>query len=1006
MPVAQRRISIAVVLAVLAVIGAATGVLALRTRDPIDVLVSLNQDSREIEPRLSGGFAWAPFANVTRKAHEAAFLDAVVSVRGRGRHDHATAIASIMAGDPRSAIATLEPLATPADARVFSDLSAAHYVIATRNGEPARFQQALVAADEALRIDPAFAEAQFNRALIIEALGLRDLARSEWERYLRIDPGSEWSTEARAHLRALAPQEKFENVMNREYERVAGDLAAARALARRYPERTRLWGEAEIFGNWAVATREQDEAAATKHLRLAHEMGSELARDGGDRTLLALAEAIESADPARQRALAEAHLHLRDGVRAYRDRRPKNARPLLVAAEEEFARQGSSGRFRAQYFVAASLFLEGNIAQTGRRMKQLLEASPPDFHGHRAETRWVLASVAVSEGRWGNALDAWTESLSIYERLGEKNNAAIVRQQLVFTYDRLGDRGLAWKLRMPALRELGRELNVRQYEAIVSVTRAAVIDGDWQTARSFVRLEVDIARHIDSPVLQAESLLYQTEIDTLLGERDAATTNLKEARQRIVHIPDPAFREVVGVRANVAEASLTADTATAVQLLTEAIEFHSTKGRRMYVPDLFLRRGRASLKAGDEARASADFEAGIAELERHRESVMRGENRWGVFHAAQELFGEAVALALSRDDAQTAFDYSERARARALFDTIGTPWRAVRAADVSAGTCVIEYAVHQDTVSIFVVDTVGVRAVRRPLPRTRLAAEITALMDSGAASDGAKFRKSARVLYEELIAPIERELTGRQTLVFVSDPALGRLPFAALIDSAGMYLVEKHAVTVAPSAAFFVSARKPRALDSGRTLIIGGTGDAWRLPAVEREVRAIAALHPKAVVLQREDATPWRFLAAAREAELIHFAGHAVSSTAAGDGYLELRGNAGSGGRLGLSEIASAKFPRASLVVLAACDTAAGEVRPGEGTISVARGFLAAGVPTVVATLWPIDDEASAELFPVLHRYLARGMPAREALRAAQIEWIRRGDRSIGLWAAIQLVGQ
>ena len=62
------------------------------------------------------------------------------------------------------------------------------------------------------------------------------------------------------------------------------------------------------------------------------------------------------------------------------------------------------------------------------------------------------------------------------------------------------------------------------------------------------------------------------------------------------------------------------------------------------------------------------------------------------------------------------------------------------------------------------------------------------------------------------------------------------------------------------------------------------------------------------------------------------------------------------------------------------------------------------GVPTVVATLWPIEDEASAEFFPVLHQQLTRGMPPAEALRAAQIEWIRRGN-STSLWASVQIIG-
>jgi CHAT domain-containing protein len=71
----------------------------------------------------------------------------------------------------------------------------------------------------------------------------------------------------------------------------------------------------------------------------------------------------------------------------------------------------------------------------------------------------------------------------------------------------------------------------------------------------------------------------------------------------------------------------------------------------------------------------------------------------------------------------------------------------------------------------------------------------------------------------------------------------------------------------------------------------------------------------------------------------------------------------------------------------------------------VARAFLVAGVPSVVATLWPIEDTPSAEFFPRFHHYLMRGLPPAEALRAVQMEWIRRHDGSPGVWAAVQIVG-
>jgi len=190
-----------------------------------------------------------------------------------------------------------------------------------------------------------------------------------------------------------------------------------------------------------------------------------------------------------------------------------------------------------------------------------------------------------------------------------------------------------------------------------------------------------------------------------------------------------------------------------------------------------------------------------------------------------------------------------------------------------------------------------------------------------------------------------------------------------------------------------------------RALVVEGGEQLGRLSAAEREAEAVSHLYGRTVILRHDAATPESFLREAADANVIHFAGHAVASTGGRDGYLLLTGHDSNNGRLDLKRIASIRLPRTSVVVLAACGTAEGEIRSTEGTISAARAFLAAGVPTVVATLWPIEDEASADFFPVLHQHLARGMAPAEALRATQIEWIRRGDHSTSLWASVQVIG-
>jgi len=135
---------------------------------------------------------------------------------------------------------------------------------------------------------------------------------------------------------------------------------------------------------------------------------------------------------------------------------------------------------------------------------------------------------------------------------------------------------------------------------------------------------------------------------------------------------------------------------------------------------------------------------------------------------------------------------------------------------------------------------------------------------------------------------------------------------------------------------------------------------------------------------------------------VIHFVGHAVSDSRSEAALLVAR-EAGSG-RLSAREIAGMRLRRTRVVVLAACSTGRGQERSGEGNISIARAFLAAGVPSVIATLWPIAEDPAAEFFPRLHRYVADGLPAAEALQRAQLDAIR-SRAAPSTWAAVELFG-
>src|SRR4029077_1452060 len=111
-------------------------------------------------------------------------------------------------------------------------------------------------------------------------------------------------------------------------------------------------------------------------------------------------------------------------------------------------------------------------------------------------------------------------------------------------------------------------------------------------------------------------------------------------------------------------------------------------------------------------------------------------------------------------------------------------------------------------------------------------------------------------------------------------------------------------------------------------------------------------------------------------------------------------------GSMMASDITHDRFAAAQVVVLATCEGAAGRLLEGEGVISIARAFFGAGVPSVVASLWPVDDDSHG-LLTAFHRELRSSRDAARALRAAQLMRMRDGGQHIPVraWGGFVALG-
>jgi CHAT domain-containing protein len=640
----------------------------------------------------------------------------------------------------------------------------------------------------------------------------------------------------------------------------------------------------------------------------------------------------------------------------------------------------------------------------------LLAQVSADYPAYRAQIQWQLGVCHLSRADWGGAITLLQESAAGFERLGETGGAAGARRHLAVVYDRIGDPQTAWNQRVAALRGVGHSSNRILAKALGSIAEAAILRREWSTAESFLSLEIAVVRRTSDDVLLGDALLLRAVVRDRLHHTDGVTADLSDAKAAAARSKDDSYRAYLRIATLRATAMLSSTSpAHSDVLLTEALQYQAARSDLLMLPALHLERARARRKRGDSAGAISDVRLGIAELERHRDSLPAGEARWGAFHASEELFDDAIELALDSGDAEAAFRFAEQARARALLDSYGRS--PVLAFDrLPADTVIVEYAALASRLIVFTADRAGVRATAVEYGRDALAADVDALMRAFRRGTAAAIATRSAALYRRLIAPVETTLRNASMVVFVPDAAISVVPFSALKNAHGEYLIERHAVVVAPSAASYAAAaERRRDANAPRAALVVSTSAPGAglgpLTFVRAEARRVADAYATAERLTDDEAELDRLVARSPFADVIHFSGHAVGDDSGIDAASIVMRHNGRERRVSVAELAKLRLRRTSTVVLAGCSTARGERRAAEGVISVAHGFLTAGAPSVIATLWDIDDADAALFFPRLHRRLAEGRPPADALRQVQLEAIRAGDVRASLWAAVQNIG-
>jgi CHAT domain-containing protein/Tfp pilus assembly protein PilF len=344
----------------------------------------------------------------------------------------------------------------------------------------------------------------------------------------------------------------------------------------------------------------------------------------------------------------------------------------------------------------------------------------------------------------------------------------------------------------------------------------------------------------------------------------------------------------------------------------------------------------------------------------------------------------------------------------------------------------LEYFVGDSSIFVFIINKhkYALHSIPKDFPLETWVAEMRRGIQEYFLSEGMSktlyessskmYAQRAWQLYEKLVKPFESELA--ETLIIVPDGALCALPFDALLREPAKgdvtrfknhaYMLKKHHISYHFAASLLKAPTGPKAIaPNGRLLAFAPSfaGSGWpELASNQAEAQHIAR-QMNGDGFYGEAATRQNFLENAPRYGLLHLATHASGNFEEGHySYLVFaQKDSSDNGRLYAKELYALHLP-AKMVTLSACETGSGQLRKGEGLISLARGFFVAGAQSVVTSLWRVNDAKTAELMEGFYAQLAKGLPKDAALRQAKLDYLRAHPHDEAhpfFWAAFVPIG-
>jgi CHAT domain-containing protein len=920
--------------------------------------------------------------------------------------------------------------------------------------------------NKAFELDSNLLEAVFNRALCQQYL-MSGSAENDWREYIKRDPASPWTEEAKHYLNLI---EERRGRSSRESKDVISDFRQARLsqdddtawrlisaeytsagndLANRLLDAYLETGEPQKRNDRDIILADLSYLAKLQHTR------------SGDRYGLDLVTRYERMQPNVRPYVLDARRHAKLGYQLFTQSKFTEAIDEYRAAKLGFERAADKVEITfVEYRLAHSFIFLPDLERARFAFRQLQSiCEKNDYRWLLAQCLYGLAHVSIDTSQYSQAMDYSAHALQTFDQLGDTNG-------VLKSLTQLADVNQALNRSLKSLTYLNQALAISVNTQSEPMQRWGVLVqlGFSMTARNLPAAALlyhfealQVALQMGRPLILSRSYGY-------LGKAYAGMKRYSEAVAEASRAYETGKRigEQPGGLEIMANASQqlgdihrqSGECDKAVKYYDHSIDLYNRLGLNYYNYAAHKGKLLCSIAGAGDRGTDEELKTVLALSEDYRSKITTESQRNSFFDMEQTVYDVAINYEFtSKKDAVTAFAFSEKSRARSLLEALRRGCEVVKKGNgpelaltnVSSPMSlpevqkmmpdraqILQYSVLDDRLLMWIVTKSDIHYEEVPIGAESLAQKVRAYLaelNRSATSQDDDAVKQSEELYEILVSRVERFLDKSKFLCVVPDKILHYLPFDALrLTSGSRYLVEEYEIGIAPSSTIFCYLTKLAQRKSGvaheTMLIVGNPAfDHSRfdsledLPAAADEAQTIAALYPSQRVLLRSDAKESIVKSEFERASVVHLAMHYVlnENSAMLSGFPltpEVSRTARSGdsnGFLQSYEIYSMKLPRTRLVILSACQTGIEQEFRGEGVVSIARPFLVAGVPSVIATLWPVDSVASAELMATFHRHRVHDrLPVHQALRQAQIDMVHAQDarhRHPYYWAPFVALG-